>query len=161
MDKHKFDIHVYQENLDKIEQVDAEITRTASINRLAYIDNAGKFTKVAFDVFENNANGEIWKLEEDKEGRQWLIRDEAWSNQVASNKNEWNARVNAERDTVTITYNDKSLMNFAGEDYNFDKETVESFRRFILKKVESNTFKDKLLNVLSPEKAEIVKGKSQ
>lgn len=123
-------------------------------DKVAFETNRGLFTKIAFDVFQFNASPteSLWKLEEDENGKQFLVAMYDDSNAEIITQGNWNALPDKTAQNITLFYKDTPLQRFASKDFGFDQDTAGIFQRILIEKLSSDqAFRLKFLNSQNEE----------
>lgn len=150
MKKFLLDVAHLEKNLDKMNQ---DRVVQASVHRVEYQKSKALFKRVAFDLFEpSNGNDEIWQLQADADGKEWLVQVQSVGESEVKVEGGFSAHLNSKRTAITLLHNNEPIMKFASEDFNFTPDTANSFRKFLLKRVDDPKFVTALWNEVEPEK---------
>jgi hypothetical protein len=128
--------------------------------KLAFEENKGLFTKVAFDLFQLNSSPveSLWILEDGPDGKQYLSAtydsDDTQQKEAAG---DWNALANKEASMVVLYYKDLPIHKFASSDFGFDQSNVQIFRNMVIEKANSDqSFVKNVMDVQPKEKQDAI-----
>lgn len=152
MSKFFLDVALLEKSLGKLNQ---DKVVQASASRVAYQENKVRFERVAFDLFEpNNGDNEIWQLQTDADGKEWLVQVQNIDESVSKVEGGFSAHLNSERTAITLLHNDEPIMKFAAEDFHFTPRSANAFKRFLLGKIQDPEFVTALWSEVDHNKKE-------
>lgn len=115
-------------------------------SRLLFANHKHRFTKVAFDMFQDKNGTGIWKIRK-IDGKDFIVR--------AKNDDLENTELDVSTDktgqNVTVAFNKFPIMRFAGKDYGFNDKDVHLFTQTLREKLRSPEFVKSLIASLAPE----------
>lgn len=143
-------------DLDSLYQVAVEqpkMTKEASSSKIKLSDSKGRFTKVAFDLYKDNQSEFIWRLEKDSEtGEEFIVRT-ASKNHLYKSAENWITAIDSNKSAITLVYRGHSIKAFKKAELNFEDETIEDWRSFLVDKIATDpTFLNKVLASVSKER---------
>ena len=120
------------------------MVKTASAGKILLKEAlvGSRFAQVGANLFRDTVDNCIWKLEKGEDGGEYIVRAEPSGGMVANSSNEqvWTARADSTKEMVTLSFQGIPLCKFASNECGFDKDTVGSFERFLLTKVQDPQF---------------------
>jgi len=123
------------------------ITKTASKNRIMLKEALAdpRFAQIGVNLFRDTTDNCFWQVHEGDDGA-YIIRAEPDEGMVAESADDqdWSAHADSTKETITLSHRGMPICRFAGKDFGFDKNTAETFRKFILEKVQDTEFVKKL-----------------
>jgi len=141
MDKFLLDVAYLEKSLDRVNQDRVIEASTHDNKKVAYHESKGQFKRVAFDLFEpSNGNDEIWQLQADADGKEWLVQIQSVDESEAKVEGGFSAHLNSKRTAITLLHNDEPIMKFSAEDFHFTPDTANAFKKFLLRKARDPEF---------------------
>lgn len=122
------------------------LIKTASRNRILLKEALSnpRFAQVGVNLFRDTTDSCLWRVQEGEDGS-YIIRAEPEEGMVAeSSDDQWSAHTDSTKETVTLSYCGMPICKFAGREFGFDRTTADTFRKFILQKVQDAEFVRKL-----------------
>lgn len=137
-----------------------KMVKEASTSRLKFADTGERFKKIALDLYRDSESEFIWKLEKDSEtGEEFIMRTASVDPQHVK-KADWTAEIDTNKKSITVAYKGQAIKAFKKAELNFTDETVEDWRNFILKKLNTDEeFGNKVVANLSDQRKRYIVGK--
>lgn len=131
------------------------IKTAASVDRVLLADNAGRFTKIGFDLFRDNEFDCIWKVETADDGNDYLIRTQLPADSIvtAEHQSHWDAISDSKRENLTLAYKGTAIKRFAV----VEGKTAGQCAKVLLKKIAEAQFTQTVLSGLSEQRKEQLK----
>lgn len=127
------------------------VVKKASGNRipLKVALSSCRFAQVGLNLFRDTSDTSVWKVEKGDDGSEYIIRAEDQDELVveSSDDNEWAATSDSTKETITLSHKGMPICKFAGQDYGFDRNSVQSFQRYLMSKVKDPAFIRSLIAV--------------
>jgi len=103
---------------------------------------SSRFAQVGINLFRDNVDSCIWKLEKSSDGVDYIIRAEPAEALTieSSNGKDWIATTDSTKEMITLSFCGMPIMKFAGKDYDFNRDTAEGFKRYLLSKTQDTQF---------------------
>lgn len=101
-----------------------------------------RFAQLGLNMFRDTSDTSIWRLEKGEDGAEYIVRAEDREEMIveSSEDNEWAATSDSTKETVTLSHKGIPISKFAGRDYGFDRNSVASFQKYLIKKVQDPAF---------------------
>lgn len=121
-----------------------------SKNKIKYSNNI-LIKKVAFDHFkvDNDPYESLWKMEE-QDGEMYLVR----SSELDSDKKvigNWTAVSDNSKSNITLSYKNVPVALLSSSDYNFDRDSIMTFKSALLDTMEGDVGAVKDILSLQPK----------
>jgi hypothetical protein len=134
------------------------------------LDGGVKIKKIAFDMFKvlDDKHEDLWKVES-IDGADFLVRCTDTPSLQVKESGDWSAVANYDCDNVTLSYKSVPICAFSSDEYEFDKNSIFSFKSALLDIVEEDSHfvknviasqpsaKIEVLSNIFPEIKEIIK----
>lgn len=117
---------------------------------------SGAFSKVAFDVYRDNADGSLWELRE-VDGKKVLFalyEDDTEHVKTASVATKWTAYPDSQEQNVTLLHGSTPIFRFAADQYGFVGEAGRFASYVATRAARDPEFVNGLLNQLTPMRRE-------
>lgn len=117
-------------------------TKIEKESGLDFEQNKGKFTKVAFDVYQkNDGTGSLWEMREGDDGQKYLfaLYDQDLVVESKEEKSEWTAVADSSKENITLAYKKTPVFKFSSDKFGFSPEEAASFADFIVRKASKDS----------------------
>jgi len=151
------------ENIDyaTLAQVTDEkaMRRTASCEKVHFAQNRHRFTKVAFDIFREDATNSLWQLTQDEGGEEWLTRSDmadVSAEQPEESTQAWSAIPHRNGQAVTLAYQKTPVTLFRGQQFGFEPHEARQFCGYIINRLGAQEFQRRLIANLPVARREVL-----
>jgi len=109
---------------------------------------SGKFAKVTTGIFRDNQST-IWKVEVGEDGLEYIVRTDLQEGNVVEASGDWEVVSDREQTSVTAFYKNIPIQKFEAQVYDFDRHSIRSFEKVLLRKLSDKKFVQKIVKTQS------------
>lgn len=110
-----------------------------SSTQLVLGEHKDQFASIGVDLFRNEADSSIWRVEQGEDGIDYVVRTNIADEltQIGSSS-DWKTIANRDSSSVTLFYKNTPVKKFDKDTYGFNKETIGNFNKFLVAKISTD-----------------------